>query len=97
VEGGAPVEEAARAAGMPGVIVSALGLARGGEAVVLAFEFSARHYEFRAMRREAVLRSLYVPAMVFVMGAMVAFIALAMFEPLVKLAYAWSSNARLGF
>ncbi|MDB5301628.1 MAG: gspF [Phycisphaerales bacterium] len=83
--GGMPVDEAARAAGMPQLMAGMLATARSGEDTPEVFRFLARYYEARFSRSAVLLRGAVVPGIAIGFGALVAIVALGIFQPLVAI------------
>ena len=81
---GEPAAEGARKAGMPALMVGLLRTAGGADLPDL-FRFLARYYDGRFARSTVVLQASLVPAMSLLMGAVVGFIVVALFLPLVRL------------
>ncbi len=84
VEGGMPSALAADAAGMPRLISAMTATAERTQAAA-AFDFLSRYYASRFSRTVALLRGASIPAMTFFFGAVVAFVVLALFLPLITL------------
>ena len=78
--------DAARAAGLPGLVVGMLetGVAAGGE-VPEVLRFLSRYYRARFSRAMAVVRGAVVPATVLAFAAPVLWIALSLFVPMVAM------------
>jgi type II secretory pathway component PulF len=85
ISAGQTVPDAARAAGLPTAMVRGLALARDTDDFVNALGFLSQHYEFQFQRTRGMVDALFVPAVVFVMGVAVAFMGLALFQPLAML------------
>ena len=85
IERGQPLHEAARLAEMPGLMVAMLATVRNTDDLGEIFSFLHRHYEFRFSRRRELLRALYIPFVVMLMGALVLLIELSIFQPLIAL------------
>ncbi len=79
--------EAARSARLPNLLVHLLATARGRDDLIDVFQFLARYYSHRVYRSLIVLRNSVVPLTVVLLGIPVAWFALAMFTPLVRLMY----------
>ena len=82
---GMSLGDAARAAGMPRLVVAMLAHVRGGDAASGVFLFLARYYHTRYSRIAALARAASVPLIVFLVGALVLVIALSLLTPLVTL------------
>jgi type II secretory pathway component PulF len=85
VEDGQPLHQAARAARMPTLVVGMLATVRNTDDLAEVFSFLGRYYEFRFSRRRELLRALYIPFVVALMGAVVLLIALSIFQPMIAL------------
>ena len=88
---GEPIAEGAREAGMPFLMTGLLRTAGGADLPDL-FRFLARYYDSRFARSTVVLQAALVPAMSLALGALVGFIVLALFLPLIRLADALSQT-----
>jgi type II secretory pathway component PulF len=84
IEQGMPATDAARRAGLPSLIAGLTSTAQVAGARDV-FRFLARYYGGRFSRFVQLLRGAAIPAMVFFFGILVAFIALALFLPLISL------------
>jgi type II secretory pathway component PulF len=93
VEEGQPLHEAARAAGMPPLVVGMLATVRNTDDLAEVFSFLGRYYEFRFSRRRELLRALYIPLVVALMGGVVLLIALSIFQPMIALTMATARYA----
>jgi type IV pilus assembly protein PilC len=82
---GQALTESARAARMPRLVVGMMNTAVQSADVVQIFRFLGRYYATRFSRAMALLEGAFVPAVVFVMGSFVAWLALSLFLPLVTL------------
>ncbi len=94
---GQPIYDAARSARMPHLFVSMLATTRDSDGLVQVLGFLWRYYEFRFVRARAILQAAYVPAVVFLMGALVAILGLSLFQPLTMLSEHLSQNILGGF
>jgi type II secretory pathway component PulF len=81
---GVACADAARNAGIPRLIVGLTGTA-STQAAVEAFAFLSRYYATRFSRLSILLHAAAVPAMVFCFGFVVAFVALALFMPMIAM------------
>jgi type II secretory pathway component PulF len=82
---GMTMDQAARQARLPALLVSMLQTAQAGSNAVTVFRFLARYYRTRFSRTAMLLRGAFVPAVALVMGIIVAVMAVAMFLPLVMM------------
>jgi type II secretory pathway component PulF len=89
---GRPLPESARDAGLPPLVCGMLSTVRGGDDLFQVMSFLARHYESRFTRTREVLEAAYIPLTVCLIGSVVMFIALALFQPMVALIAAASPN-----
>jgi type II secretory pathway component PulF len=94
VNGGMPLNEAARQAGLPRLISGTLAMAQMSAGEQDALRFLQRHYGGIFSRRAIVFRAAMVPVVVLSMGAMVTFAGLALFEPLIALINILSPDTR---
>ena len=87
VEAGEPTASAARAARLPGLLGDVLAgpAVQEGDNAAGAIEFAGRTYAARAVRASAAVSAVVPIATTLVLAAGVAFVALAMFTPIVKL------------
>ncbi|MEA2711865.1 MAG: type pilus assembly protein PilC [Phycisphaerales bacterium] len=85
--GGMSIADAARAASMPGLVVSMLAnVGRGGgDTTAEVFQFLARYYQTRYSRTAALAYGAAVPIIVFFFAALVLCISLALMMPLMSL------------
>lgn len=90
---GQPLHEAARSAGMPALIVEMLAPVRDVAAGADVFTFLARYYATRFSRFAILLQSAAMPATVLFFGALVAWVAVAMFAPMLALIETLSGSA----
>lgn len=77
--------DAARAAGMPRLLVGLVATAERGRGLAEAFGFLRRHYERRLNRAVELLRGAAVPASVMITGLLVGWFVFAMFMPMIAL------------
>jgi type IV pilus assembly protein PilC len=83
---GIPADQAAREARLPNLFAGMIGPSAGGGAgSVAAFEFLADYYASRFSRSRELLRAAAVPLLVLVFGALVLFIIVALFMPMLEL------------
>lgn len=94
---GQSIHQAARSARMPHLFVSMLATTRDSDGLVQVLGFLWRYYEFRFVRARAILQGAYVPVVVFLMGALVAILGLALFQPLAMLSEHLSHYISGGF
>src|SRR5205823_6571373 len=91
---GATMIDGARAAGMSELVVGMLASApHDPTAAADVFTFLARYYRSRFSRAATAIHAIAVPAVVFVFGFIVCFIALAMFLPMISLINSLSTHA----
>lgn len=97
VEGGTPLGEAARNAGMPRLLSGMLATtsARGSADAAGVFEFLARYYDGRFSRAAALLEGAMVPVMVMVFAFFVGSAALGLYLPMINLIEHMSDLTRL--
>lgn len=93
VSEGVPFAEAARKALLPKLAATLLATVRSTDDTAEVFRFLERHYRWRFSRADYLLRAMVIPLTVLILGVAVAFIALAMFLPLLSLMNALSSQA----
>jgi len=96
VSQGQPMHEAARQAKLPELFAALLATVRGGQSFSQVLEFLWRHYEYRVDRTRAVIVALFLPVMVFTLGACVALVGASLFMPMVSLTNALSGVAPTG-
>jgi type IV pilus assembly protein PilC len=82
---GEPISPAARRAHLPHLFVAMLATTRDSAGLLQVLGFLWRHYEYRLIRAKAILESACVPVIVFLMGGLVAFLGLSMFQPITML------------
>jgi type II secretory pathway component PulF len=82
---GQSMHEAARNAHMPELFAAMLATVCGDDSLRQVLAFLWRHYEYRFSRARAVLRAAYVPAIVFFFGSLVAFVGVALMQPMAAL------------
>jgi type II secretory pathway component PulF len=85
VGSGERLEQAARAAQMPGLVVGLLGTARNSDDIVQTFAFLYRHYDSAFSRLHEALREMYVPVVVVTLGVIVGWIATSLFMSMAAL------------
>jgi type II secretory pathway component PulF len=85
METGVAPAEAARQAGLPHVMIGLLATSTDGDSATTVFRFLARYYHGRFSRAQALLQAAVVPAMVLCFAAIVAFIVLGLFLPMINL------------
>jgi type II secretory pathway component PulF len=87
VLGGLGVVDAARRSGLPRLVVGTLetGLSGGPDQISGALRFAASHYRRRAEGADKLRRELAGQALLLLLGAVVAFVALSLFTPMVTL------------
>jgi type II secretory pathway component PulF len=78
--------EAARAAHLPPLVVGVVGAT--SDSLADALRYLASHYAERHSRLLVVLSAAVAPAAALLMGVFVAFVALSLFDPMVRLIYA---------
>ncbi|MDP9173478.1 MAG: type II secretion system F family protein [Planctomycetota bacterium] len=93
IQAGQPLGPAARHAGLPPLLSGMLATARDDQSLLAVTSFLANFYEYRFARAQAILRAAYVPAVVFILGTVVAVIALSVFQPMVALTRATARYA----
>ena len=94
VDAGQPMSEAARRAGLPQLVVGLLSSAQQSGEAQDAFAFLSSYYSGRFSRLSVFLRSAMVPAMTLIFGAIVLFITLSLFSPMITLIGAVSGSGR---
>jgi type II secretory pathway component PulF len=82
---GLPPADAARAAGMPALLVGLLAAAPAGNDVPRVLRFLARYHESRFSRSAELLRAVLVPGLALTFGTIVATLALAAYLPMIRL------------
>jgi type II secretory pathway component PulF len=82
---GAPLHEAARDAGLPELLVGLISTAQGAGDMPEVFDFLSRYYDSRFSRAAQLLRGALIPMLAIGFGAIVAGMALSIFEPLISL------------
>jgi type II secretory pathway component PulF len=82
---GAPLPDAARDAGLPRLIYSMLGTAIQTPDLAEVLRFLGRYYSTRFSRGAAILQAAVIPFIAITMGAVVAWLALSVFLPLIRL------------
>lgn len=82
---GQSLTQSARTARMPGIVIGMLSTAVQTADVAEVFRFLGRYYASRFSRAMALLQGAFVPIVVFVMGSIVAWLALSIFLPLMQL------------
>jgi type IV pilus assembly protein PilC len=80
---GATPADAARQAGMPGLVVGMLNCAPASLPDTL--RFLAVHYAERSSRVAAVIRAMVIPGMTLAFSVLVFWVAMAMFDPMIRL------------
>jgi len=90
-DAGLPLADAARAAGMPKLVVGLLATSAGGD-VPRVLRFLDRYYESRFSRAAELLRGAAAPLLAIVFGSLVLIIGLAVMTPLIELADALGST-----
>jgi type II secretory pathway component PulF len=85
VSAGQPMHEAARKAGMPEFFAAMLATVRGTQAMEQVLAFLRKHYEYRLSRARAILQAAYVPLVAVFFGAIVAWVAMALLQPMTML------------
>jgi general secretion pathway protein F len=95
IQSGRPMPQAAREAGFPKLISAMLATVRDEQGLAAVMIYLSQFYEFRFARTRTILRAVYVPAVVLVMGSMVALLALSVFQPMIVLIQ-MTSNYRGG-
>ena len=84
LEAGMRADGAARQAKLPGLIGGMIASGRGGDPAA-AVEFLAAYYGGRLSRTRELIRAATVPALALVFGAVVLFLVVAMYSPLVTM------------
>ena len=84
IEQGRPTAQAGTAAGIPQLIIGLTSTPTAASAAE-AFTFLSRYYAAKFSRTMTILRASAVPGMVFFFGIIVAFVALALFMPMIAL------------
>jgi type II secretory pathway component PulF len=74
-------------------MVGMLATVRSTDDLAQVFSFLGRYYEFRFSRRRELLRAMYIPFVVALMGAVVLMIALSIFQPMIALTLAFARYA----
>jgi type II secretory pathway component PulF len=94
MEQGLPADQAARDAGLPDLFAGMIGPAAAttGPGATAAFDFLADYYASRFSRARELLRAAAVPVLVFCFAAIVLFVILALFAPLVSMMDYLSQN-----
>lgn len=82
---GQSLTESARGARMPRIVIGMLNTAVQTADVAEVFRFLGRYYASRFSRAMMLLHGAFVPAVVFVMGSIVAWLALSIFLPMMML------------
>jgi len=85
VSRGQSMHDAARNAHMPELFAAMLATVRGDDSLRQVLAFLWRHYEYRFSRARAVLQAAYVPSIVFFFGSLVAFVGVALIQPIAML------------
>ncbi|MBI1372051.1 MAG: hypothetical protein GC159_04730 [Phycisphaera sp.] len=85
IEAGEPIDDAARRAGLPALLVGMLGSAQRDHAVADVFAFLSRYYDGRFSRALMMLRGAFLPGATILLGLLVGWIVLALFTPIVTL------------
>ncbi|MCC6683332.1 MAG: type II secretion system F family protein [Phycisphaeraceae bacterium] len=87
VREGKPLDEAARAAHLPAMLVSLLGASGGGQKAGLpeALRFLGRYYDAQGQWLKAMLHGAAVPVIVMSLAVVVGFVVTSLFMPLVTL------------
>ena len=85
VEAGEALAAAAASAGMPRLVSSMLGAARGADGARGVCQFLARYYGSRFSRAAVLVDAALVPATVLLFAAIVACVALSLFLPMVSM------------
>ncbi|HEY7115092.1 MAG TPA: type II secretion system F family protein [Tepidisphaeraceae bacterium] len=92
MEAGERADDAARAAGLPGLFCGMIASGRGGDPAQ-TMEFLAAYYGGRFSRSRELLRGAAVPVMVLVFGAVVLFLAAGMYTPIISMIDTLSAKA----
>jgi type IV pilus assembly protein PilC len=95
VSDGASIHEAARSAGMPGLVVGMLSAARQGEDAANVLRFLARYYRSRFSRLSAVVRGAAIPLTVLAFGVIVGLVTLSLFTPMINMIDRVATQSRL--
>ena len=82
---GQSIDQAARAARLPRLLVGMLASGSGRTDLPAVFRFLARYYQTRFSRTQILLEGAAIPAVVFLLAAIVTAISLSMFLPIVNL------------
>jgi type II secretory pathway component PulF len=81
---GEKLDEAARRAGMPALVVGMVATIRSSEDIVQTFSFLSRHYEFAFSRLREVIRGLFIPVAVCCLGLLVGLVASSLFMSMTR-------------
>jgi type II secretory pathway component PulF len=95
VESGVPLADAARASGMPSLLVGMLASAPGAD-VPRVLQFLARYYESRFGRSTELLRAAIIPTMAIGFGAVVLVMACTLLLPMIDMADAMCAKLSQG-
>lgn len=95
INAGEPLDAAARAAWLPGLLAGTLATARSSANLPAAFEFLARYYGGQFSRTWTIIRNSILPAIALLMGLLVLGIALSLFMPIISLIEAIVPKGRL--
>jgi type IV pilus assembly protein PilC len=82
---GQPIHQAARMAQFPDLFVAMLATVRDSTGLLQVLGFLWRYYEYRFDRTRTILQAAYVPAIVLVMGSLVALLGVSLLKPMALL------------
>jgi type II secretory pathway component PulF len=85
VANGQSMYDAANSSRLPSLFTGMLKSAGGGEGVVQAMSFLARHYEYRFSRLREMMRAAAIPIFVVLMGGVALSVELAIFQPILTM------------
>ena len=97
LKAGDSLDEAARRAQLPNLLAELLAAVRGGEQAINVLDFLSRYYDARFSRTRLLVQAAILPGMVFFFAFIVAFVALALFLPMITLIQSISSPAHHSF
>jgi type II secretory pathway component PulF len=82
---GQPIQDAARRANMPPIVIGMLNTVHGNDDIVQVMSFLARHFEFRFSRWREIMRAAGIPLFVGAAGSVVLMIEFSVFVPMMTL------------
>lgn len=94
VESGLPMSEAARRAGLPPLAVGLLSSAQQSGEAAEVFAFLSSYYTGRFSRMAVLLQSAFIPVMTLIFAAIVLFVMMSLFMPLITLTHAVTGVGR---